>query len=189
MKKRRRNAMLRLFALISVIAVGSALIIPNFVRARSRGSLTACKSNLKNLGTAAEMYSMDWDQRYPPRIGLLTPNYLKTIPECPNVGRDTYSESYTVGEFESKQFVCRSHGENEPPKECRAKLQELNSAFYFSSQLKGEFRVSCPTLGKPYSLVTHFESYLFYCRSEAHKEVGVPSNYPQYNGIQGLIER
>ena len=39
--------------------------------------------NLKNIGTALEMYSLDFEGKYPRNLNLLTPNYLKTIPACP----------------------------------------------------------------------------------------------------------
>lgn len=85
-----------------------AILVPNFVRARARGRLTACKSNLKNIGTALEMYSTDHEGRYPPSPNELLPNYLKTIPTCPTVGWVTYQfqmastpDLYTV--------VCAGH--------------------------------------------------------------------------------
>ena len=71
------------------------LILPNFVRGHCQGALTACKSNLKNIGTGLEMYSTDWSGHYPRNLEALTPNYLKTIPECPTAGRVTYR--LTVG--------------------------------------------------------------------------------------------
>lgn len=43
---------------------------------------SGCRSNLKNIGTALEMYSTDFEGRYPRELGQLTPNYLKTIPNC-----------------------------------------------------------------------------------------------------------
>lgn len=40
------------------------------------------------------MYSTDWSGKYPSDdnggLALLTPNYLKTIPECPAAGEVTY---------------------------------------------------------------------------------------------------
>lgn len=53
--------------------------------------MTACKSNLKNLGTAMEMYSTDYSGKYPTSMSQLTPNYLKTIPECPAAGNVSYT--------------------------------------------------------------------------------------------------
>lgn len=81
---------LTLLALLGVGTVLGAILVPNFIRARARGQLTSCKSNLKNLGTAMEMYSTDWAGKYPAEIDLLTPNYLKTLPDCPATGRVTY---------------------------------------------------------------------------------------------------
>lgn len=66
---------------------------PGF-RDRSQGQLTACKSNLKNLGTALEMYSTDWEGHYPSSLQAVTPNYLKTIPECPAAGTMTYRAAF-----------------------------------------------------------------------------------------------
>jgi hypothetical protein len=69
-----------------------------FDKAKAQGQFTACTSNLKNLGTALEMYSTDYKGKYPPvdsGLSLLTPNYLKTIPACPAAGKVTYS--YTGG--------------------------------------------------------------------------------------------
>lgn len=62
--------------------------------ARSQGTLTACKSNLKNIATALEMYATDHTGRYPSSLNQLTPNYLRAIPQCPSARRDTYSENY-----------------------------------------------------------------------------------------------
>lgn len=71
-------------------AVMAAILVPNFIKARSQGQLTACKSNLKNIGTALEMYSTDYAGLYPESLDKLTPNYLIHIPTCPSVGSVTY---------------------------------------------------------------------------------------------------
>ncbi|MHC9542416.1 MAG: hypothetical protein AB9903_23135 [Vulcanimicrobiota bacterium] len=42
--------------------------------------LTTMKSNLKNMGTALEMYSADHKGLYPEKLEQLTPDYLKTLP-------------------------------------------------------------------------------------------------------------
>ncbi|GEM_PF-360314 len=59
------------------------------------GKLTGCKSNLKNIGTALEMYSTDHSGRYPLSLAALTPNYLKSIPTCTSSGLRNYA--YTSG--------------------------------------------------------------------------------------------
>lgn len=138
-KKKFGCSPLFVFALLSLCLVLAAIMVPNFIRARSRGQLTACKSNLKNIGTAFEMYSTDWSGKYPATMDLLTPNYLKTIPECPAAGSVTYT------------------------------METGESSIY-------------NTAG--------FQDYYFVqCEGPNHKAVSVPRNYPQYDGIQGLIDR
>ena len=99
-----------------ILMVLAAILVPNFIRARSRGQLTACKSNLKNIGTAMEMHSTDYSGMYPPDINLLTPNYLKTIPECPSSGSVTYKAYFGQGPnnhpgFQDYYYV-ECHGKN-----------------------------------------------------------------------------
>ena len=102
-QKKGRKAgftLIELMIVIAIIAILAAILVPNFIRARAQGQLTACKSNLKNMATSLEMYSTDSAGHYPNQAagaGLqkLTPNYLKIIPNCPSVQSDTYSASYT----------------------------------------------------------------------------------------------
>lgn len=77
--------------MVAVGGVGAAILVPNFIRARSQGQLSACKSNLKNLGTAMEMYATDNSGKYPDDMAKLTPEYLRDIPECPAAGRVSYA--------------------------------------------------------------------------------------------------
>ncbi len=111
-----------------------AVIAPIFVRPHhTGGQVTACKSNLKNIGTALEMYSTDFGGRFPIHLSLLSPDYLKNIPTCPSIGWDTYS-----GGFSS-------------------------------------------TSGP--------DAYTVVCSGSNHGAVGLSANFPQYNSVQGLIER
>ncbi|MEQ8225233.1 MAG: hypothetical protein ABRQ37_23135, partial [Candidatus Eremiobacterota bacterium] len=75
-----------------------SIVIPNFIRHRpSSGYCAYCQSNIKNLATALEMYSTDYEGRYPPSLSYLTMNnsygpYMKSIPVCPvSRKKDTYS--------------------------------------------------------------------------------------------------
>lgn len=61
---------------------------------KRQGELLGCKSNLKNTGTALEMYCTDNGGLFPPALSFLTPNYLKKIPTCPAAGSDTYSGGF-----------------------------------------------------------------------------------------------
>jgi general secretion pathway protein G len=138
-KKKSGCSPLAVFALLSAFLVLAAILVPNFMRARSRGQLTACNSNLKNVGTAFEMYSTDWSGKYPVTMDLLTPNYLKSIPACPAAGEVTYKMK------------------------------------------------SGP--GVAYNDVGFQDYYFVQCEGANHTSVSVPKNYPQYDGIRGLIDR
>lgn len=81
-------------SMMMLAPVAAAVMVPNFVKARGQGQLTACKSNLKNIATASEMYASDYEGRYPKNLGQLTPNYLRIIPNCPAAQEDTYSAAY-----------------------------------------------------------------------------------------------
>ena len=98
--RRKRSGgftLIELMIVIAIIAILAAILVPNFIRARAQGQFTACKSNLKNIATALEMYSTDAQGRYPTALSLLSSGekYLKTIPTCASAGTDTYSSVYT----------------------------------------------------------------------------------------------
>lgn len=59
MRRSPRSSGFTLIELMIVIAILAAILVPNFIRARAQGQFTACKSNLKNVGVALEMYSSD----------------------------------------------------------------------------------------------------------------------------------
>ena len=61
-----------------------------FLAAKYRGQVDACKLNLKYLGTALEMYSVDYET-YPDDLSKLTPEYLKELPKCPTSEHSSYS--------------------------------------------------------------------------------------------------
>jgi len=105
MRKRKGFTLIELMIVIAIIAILAAILVPNFLRARNQGQLTACKSNLKNMGTALEMYSTDYSGIYPAATASLTVSgtYLQTLPTCPLASGAAYgytrgssSNSYTV---------------------------------------------------------------------------------------------
>lgn len=107
-RKAKGFTLIELMIVIAIIAILAAILVPNFIRARAQGQATACKSNLKNIGTALEMYSTDSSGRFPTTLVSLTPNYLKSIPSCPSVGTITYTGSgYTSASIpDAYTVVC-----------------------------------------------------------------------------------
>lgn len=77
---------------------------------QARPVTVGCQSNLKNLGTALEMYESDF-KTYPDQLPALTPNYLKTIPTCPAASTDTYS---ATAEIAPGHYTVMCAGRNHP---------------------------------------------------------------------------
>lgn len=74
--------------------------------ARAQGQLTACKSNLKNLATALEMWSMDHEGVYPDTFNKLAPEYLIKLPKCPTSETGEYGQSYKTHPEIDYSFSC-----------------------------------------------------------------------------------
>lgn len=122
---RKGFTLIELMIVIAIIAILAAILVPNFIRARAQGQLTSCKSNLKNIGTACEMYATDNLGRYPenPEVDLTTAAggqqaYLRAIPRCPSAGKSTYMyacstnpDVYTLycGEENHKAAGCNAN--------------------------------------------------------------------------------
>lgn len=59
---RRGFTLIELLVVIAIIAILAAILFPVFARAREAARATTCRSNLKQLGTAASMYEQDYDE-------------------------------------------------------------------------------------------------------------------------------
>lgn len=91
----RRNIIQISLWVVLACALVIVVVPPMFVRC-SGGSapLNICKNNLKNIGTALEMYSCDWSGHYPRNLETLVPEYLSVLPECPAAGYVTYRATF-----------------------------------------------------------------------------------------------
>ena len=94
----------------SLLTILVAILLPGFIRPSGQGHLTACKSNLKNLAIALEMYASDNKEAYPRKLSDVLPGkYLQQIPSCPACGEDTYSPSYQA---KGTRFTLFCRGDN-----------------------------------------------------------------------------
>lgn len=57
--------LIELLVVIAIIAILAAILFPVFAQAREKARAASCLSNCKQLGTAAMMYSQDWDEKFP----------------------------------------------------------------------------------------------------------------------------
>jgi prepilin-type N-terminal cleavage/methylation domain-containing protein/prepilin-type processing-associated H-X9-DG protein len=96
--------LVELLVVIAVIAILAAILYPVLAVAREKARQTGCASNLKQIGTAVQMYNQDYDGTYPtnpvplnisnPEMNGFTPYYVKLFPYCRNY----------------QLFVCPSRG-------------------------------------------------------------------------------
>jgi prepilin-type N-terminal cleavage/methylation domain-containing protein len=57
--------LIELLVAIAVIAILAALLFPVFAQARERARMTACVSNMRQIGSALMMYAQDYDETLP----------------------------------------------------------------------------------------------------------------------------
>jgi prepilin-type N-terminal cleavage/methylation domain-containing protein/prepilin-type processing-associated H-X9-DG protein len=75
MKKRSWGfTLIELLVVIAIIAILAAILFPVFARAREAARKTSCLNNLKQIGTAAMMYSQDYDEKVMPSWLCNDPN-------------------------------------------------------------------------------------------------------------------
>ena len=57
--------LIELLVVIAIIAILAAILFPVFSRAREKAREAKCKSNLRQIGLAIQMYAGDWDDLIP----------------------------------------------------------------------------------------------------------------------------
>jgi len=62
---RKGFTLIELLVVIAIIAILAAILFPVFARARRAAQRTSCLNNLKQIGNGINMYTSDWDDRYP----------------------------------------------------------------------------------------------------------------------------
>jgi prepilin-type N-terminal cleavage/methylation domain-containing protein/prepilin-type processing-associated H-X9-DG protein len=67
MRRRRRRGftLIELIVVIAIIAILAAILFPVFAQARERARMTACVSNMRQIGSALMMYTQDYDETFP----------------------------------------------------------------------------------------------------------------------------
>lgn len=68
MNRRTGFTLIELLVVIAIIAVLIGILFPVVARARERGRMAVCLSNLRQLGLATTMYTMEYGGGYPPAV-------------------------------------------------------------------------------------------------------------------------
>lgn len=81
MKNRKKGfTLIELLVVIAIIAILAAILFPVFLSARAKARSSQCLSNLNQLAKAFQMYTSDYDERFP----------------CTEIPRDRYNGDYTL---------------------------------------------------------------------------------------------
>jgi prepilin-type N-terminal cleavage/methylation domain-containing protein/prepilin-type processing-associated H-X9-DG protein len=65
MQSRKAFTLIELLVVIAIIAILAAILFPVFAQAREKARQTSCLSNMKQLATAIQMYTQDYDEVLP----------------------------------------------------------------------------------------------------------------------------
>lgn len=100
--------LIELMIVIAIIAILAAILIPNFLHARSEAQTSACEGNEKQIATALEEYAVDHNGSYGAggtvTSTLLGTLYLGVTPKDP-VDASNYSANTTAASYGSYQIT------------------------------------------------------------------------------------
>jgi prepilin-type N-terminal cleavage/methylation domain-containing protein/prepilin-type processing-associated H-X9-DG protein len=105
--RRKGFTLIELLVVIAIIAILAAILFPVFARAREAARATTCRSNLKQIGTAASMYEQDYDETCLPAFVGPAQTYGGQWPDL----IDPYLKNLgnavgTAYNFEGKVYMC-----------------------------------------------------------------------------------
>jgi len=100
---KRAFTLIELMIVIAIISVLAAILIPNFLHARSQSVTSSCEENEKMLATAEEEYSVDNGGLYVAFTSLTTP-YLTFVPSDPVKKGNAYTINTAFASYGSYQI-------------------------------------------------------------------------------------
>ena len=89
MRERKGQAgftLIELMVVVAILAILTAILVPNFIRARSSSKLATCQLDLRNIAAGLELYYGE-NQTYPLAASwdatLTAGGYLRAVPRSP----------------------------------------------------------------------------------------------------------
>jgi prepilin-type N-terminal cleavage/methylation domain-containing protein len=97
--RRRGFTLIELLVVIAIISILASMLLPVFARAREQARKAVCISNLKQISYALQMYTQDYDEKYPVAFAFWAP--VLGGPPLPNLATTLFS--YTK---DNRLFKC-----------------------------------------------------------------------------------
>lgn len=109
--------LIELLVVIAIISILAALLFPVFAQARRSAHMTACVSNLHQVGAALQMYRADWDDHMP-----------RTILQAQPSGEDG-TGGWIEGRFAALYPYTKSHQITQCPAPPRTNIYDYHRMF------------------------------------------------------------
>jgi prepilin-type N-terminal cleavage/methylation domain-containing protein len=131
--------LIELIIVVTILGILTAILIPNFVRARSSSKLATCQLDLRNIAAGLELYYVE-NQSYPTTGGwdttLIAGGYMRAVPRSP-IDQASYGYATNAGQY---SFVL-SDGPN--------KYTQSGVTGYVVYTATGGLQIGVPTVPSP----------------------------------------
>lgn len=104
-RKQEGFTLIELLIVVIILGILAMLALPRFMANRGIAELKTCASNMRMIEDAAERYSFEQGANAADLDALVTNNYLKAVPKCP----DKTVTEYTWDQS-TNTVSCTKHG-------------------------------------------------------------------------------